>query len=195
VTDAVTSEDDTRIRYRQDKGRLCIDVRLHSWRQFFDQRDPAPFRDRDLDDDAVAYIVASFHELDKSERAKLVLHIAEPRELSVGPEVFSQAIKAYFENELVMTRARRRQFFRLARTTLLIGAGFLGICYLAAQWVGTLGLGMTGGAIREGLTILGWVALWRPIDSFLYEWWPTQDALDVYDKLSRLPVETIYGTG
>jgi hypothetical protein len=26
--------------------------------------------------------------------------------------------------------------------------------------------------IEEGLIILGWVANWRPIEIFLYDWWP-----------------------
>lgn len=36
-------------RYRREEGAVCIDLRLRSERQLFDLRDPAPFRERDLD--------------------------------------------------------------------------------------------------------------------------------------------------
>ena len=26
--------------------------------------------------------------------------------------------------------------------------------------------------LREGLVITGWVAMWRPIEVLLYDWWP-----------------------
>ena len=29
-----------------------------------------------------------------------------------------------------------------------------------------------GDILREGLVITGWVAMWRPIEVLLYDWWP-----------------------
>ena len=29
-----------------------------------------------------------------------------------------------------------------------------------------------GGIVREGLTICGWVGMWRPLEIHLYRWWP-----------------------
>ena len=40
-------------RYRIEGDQICIDIRLRSARQLFDGRDPAPFRERDLDQNAV----------------------------------------------------------------------------------------------------------------------------------------------
>jgi hypothetical protein len=33
--------------------------------------------------------------------------------------------------------------------------------------------------LRENLLVGGWVAMWRPIEIFLYDWWPilTEDKL------------------
>jgi len=38
---------------------------------------------------------------------------------------------------------------------------------------------------REGLTIIGWVAMWRPIEIFLYDWWPIDHRRRVYLSLGR----------
>ena len=42
-------------RYRVEGGRSCIDPNVRQSRQLFDTRDPAPFRERDLDADVVEY--------------------------------------------------------------------------------------------------------------------------------------------
>ncbi|MEQ1664340.1 MAG: hypothetical protein ABL927_03075, partial [Bdellovibrionales bacterium] len=43
--------------------------------------------------------------------------------------------------------------------------------------------------IKEGLVIMGWVGMWRPIDLFLYSWWPQVEMRRVFLKLSKIPVE------
>ena len=43
--------------------------------------------------------------------------------------------------------------------------------------------------LREGLIIAGWVAMWRPMEIFLYEWWPLLRKGRLYEKLSRMHVE------
>jgi hypothetical protein len=42
--------------------------------------------------------------------------------------------------------------------------------------------------IRQGLTVAGWVAMWRPMEIFLYAWWPVVGDRRLYDRLSRMPV-------
>ena len=42
---------------------------------------------------------------------------------------------------------------------------------------------------KEGLTIMGWVAMWRPLEIYLYRWWPLRSVGRVYARLSTVPVE------
>ena len=42
---------------------------------------------------------------------------------------------------------------------------------------------------REGLTIAGWVAMWRPMEIYLYSWWPVQRRGKIFAKMSRMKVE------
>jgi hypothetical protein len=44
---------------------------------------------------------------------------------------------------------------------------------------------------NEGLIILGWVANWRPIEIFLYEWWPLVRRRELYRRLSVASVRVI----
>lgn len=45
------------------------------------------------------------------------------------------------------------------------------------------------GLARESLTIAGWVAMWRPMEIYLYDWWPLRRRGKLFEKLSRIQVE------
>jgi hypothetical protein len=88
-------------------------------------------------------------------------------------------------------RRRLRFQFREGRATLAIGLGFLVVCISVRQ----LALAVTGDAVgrilQESLLILGWVAMWRPLQIFLYDWWPIRHRGRVFDKLAKVPVEVL----
>jgi hypothetical protein len=82
-----------------------------------------------------------------------------------------------------------RQLFRIGRKSLFIGVGFLA----ASIGVGSLiATGLPGRPIgeilREGLLIGGWVAMWRPLEIFLYDWWQIRAEATLLDRLSAMPV-------
>jgi len=35
--------------------------------------------------------------------------------------------------------------------------------------------------------------MWRPLEIFLYDWWPILGQRRVYDRLSRIPVRLLTG--
>jgi hypothetical protein len=39
--------------------------------------------------------------------------------------------------------------------------------------------------VGQGLSVVGWVSMWKPIDIFLYQWWPHWQSRFVYDKIKR----------
>jgi hypothetical protein len=49
-----------------------------------------------------------------------------------------------------------------------------------------------GEVLRESLLIGGWVAMWRPTELFLYEWWPIRSEARLFDRLSVMPVRIEY---
>jgi hypothetical protein len=63
--------------YRSEDGVAVIDLRLNRLAQLFNTFDPAPFLERDLDDDAEAYIVASAREITDRHPFKLVVHLPQ----------------------------------------------------------------------------------------------------------------------
>jgi hypothetical protein len=74
------------------------------------------------------------------------------------------------------------------RQALAIGLAFLAACTLAREAL----RGATDtpwlALIEEGLTIVGWIAMWHPIDTFLYRWWPIRREARLYARLARMRV-------
>jgi len=40
----------------------------------------------------------------------------------------------------------------------------------------------------------GWVALWRPLEIFLYDWWPIRAEAKLHDRLSESDVRLLDAT-
>ena len=86
-------------------------------------------------------------------------------------------------------RRRLRELFRRGRVSLVIGLGFLGVSSGLANALeaATRGHGLAA-VLREELLIGGWVAMWRPLEVFLYDWWPIRDQARLFDRLASVPV-------
>lgn len=178
-------------RYRMLDGKPSIELKLRNPRQLFDERDPAPFRERDLDDDAARYIVNSFKDLKDQNHVKLSIYFESLGDIEDRPQVIQAAIHAFFRYEADAKRRDLRDLFRQGFMALLIGLTFLFTLSYFAHGAETKPGGLLGSMMHEGLFIMGWVAMWKPISIFLYDWWPMQDALGTYKRLSTVEVEIL----
>ena len=69
-----------------------------------------------------------------------------------------------------------------------MGLTFLLVCMLIRQLAYSFGSGAISEIVAEGMLIAGWVAMWRPLEIFLYEWWPVLRRTRVLGKLAAMPV-------
>jgi len=99
-------------RYRAEDGRFCIDIRVRTARQLFDGRDPAPFRERDLDDHAVASLVGAVQELPRHADLKVVFWIAEEPPSQLPNVTLIEAVRAHFRYEEDQLNRKIRQHVR-----------------------------------------------------------------------------------
>jgi len=177
-------------RYRREGDHVCLDLRLRSPRQLFDSRDPAPFRDRDLDPEAETYILEALEELPHQATVKLVVHFAEAEEPGLGPAEVGEAIRAHMVHEEEEAGRRLRRFMRQAQIGALAAILVLLGCLFLSGWLHRrMPAGDFREAVREGLVILGWVALWRPLESFLYDWVPYRSRRREFRRLAEAPIE------
>lgn len=181
-------------RYRTEDGHVLIELRLRNTRQLFDERDPAPFRERDLNDDAVDYLVGAVEEFPLRKPLRLVLRFAdESNPPYLDPEELADAIRAHFEYEAELTRRRRQRLMREGQLWGLTALVMLfGCLSLATVLDARMAPGHLREALKEGLVILGWVALWRPVDTFLFDGWPYLRRMRYLRKIAGLAIEVEY---
>lgn len=170
-----------------------IEVRVAELQQLFNLMDASPFRERDLDPDAEEFIVGWAREAPRGVRLALLVELNRAPGLDDEPAVLRDAIRGFFTHRAEASRARLRQLLRVGRISLLVG-----LCFLVAA-VGLGGLVAStmrgqriGEFIQQGLAICGWVAMWRPLEIFLYGWWPIRTEARLYDRLSAMPVRIAY---
>jgi hypothetical protein len=100
------------------------------------------------------------------------------------------ALTNYFRVRADWFDRDRRELFRLGWRYLSIGMPVLVVCLLASQMVPRLiGTGPLADILRESLIILGWVANWKPLETFLYDWWPLKRRARLYRRIADAEVE------
>jgi hypothetical protein len=130
----------------------AIEIRLSRPQQLFNSLDPSPFHERDLDEDAEAYIVDSADEFAMKEPLKLVIHLPADQLDPDAANALPQAIHHYFNYRLEETRRRLRFFFRDGRTALMVGLVFLFGCIVLRQLILAMGQGLAAEIATKGCT-------------------------------------------
>jgi len=175
--------------YKKEAGQYLVEIKLNEIRQLFNSFDPAPFLEKDLDSDAEKYIVDSVQELHIDTPIMLVLHLPQAACSDAASDNVPAAIHHYFLYRAEIASKELRFTLQQGRIALVIGLVFLILCIAAQQIISALGkTGMLWSIIEEGFLISGWVAMWRPIQVFLYDWWPIRRRRRIYEKLAQIPV-------
>ena len=166
-----------------------VELNLRDINQLFNTIDPSPFHDKDLDHDAEEFIVSWTREFPLDEPVVLVIYLSE---IPVGKDLqpmIEQSVQNYFAYRARIIRMEFGQLMKDGRKSLLIGGLFLVSCLTLSKLLIGQASGTFPSVERESLTIAGWVAMWRPMEIFLYEWWPLRRRQRIYEKMSRMKVE------
>lgn len=164
-----------------------IEVRIAKLAELFNSMDPTPFHHRDLDPAAEEFLESWAMEFPQDSHFRIVVHIEEMPAEDPTPLV-AEAIHNYFDYQAMLAKRSLRVMLREGRTSLLIGLGFLSLCLLGADLLSAFSGTTFLNVLRESLFIGGWVAMWRPLQTFLYEWWPLARKMRIYRNLGRAVV-------
>src|ERR1035438_385339 len=174
-----------------DRGHPhTISLKLRDLNQLFNSMAPSPFIDKDLDDDAEEFIVSLAQEFPSNTPIKLRIHL-DQRPAEDPKELIRTAVHNHFAHRATITDLEFKRLLRQGRTSLFIGLLFLAACLFLSKMLLGHEAGTWAAVVRESLTIAGWVAMWRPMQIYLYDWWPLLQLRRVFTKLSHMPVEVV----
>src|SRR5262249_6574180 len=167
-----------------------IEIRLSSLEQLFQSLDPSPFREKDLDKDVEDFIVSWARELHADLPFRIVVHLPEKQLARSEAKEVNAAITGFFGYSAREVGLELKELFRVGWRSLAIGIAVLVVSIVASQMVAhNFEPRPLGKVLEESLIIFAWVANWRPIEIFLYEWWPINRRRRLYQRLAEAKVE------
>jgi hypothetical protein len=169
-----------------------LSLYLSDVRRLFNSMDPAPFRERDLDPAAAAYIVEWAEEAPAKVPLGMRVHLGAGTD--ADDSLIRESVHEYFQRRAVATRRQLQQLLRQGRVSLVIALVFLGVVLIVGDWLAvTVSRERTATLIEDSLVIGAWVALWRPLEIFLYDWWPIRDEARLYSRLGAMDIRVAHG--
>ena len=105
------------------------------------------------------------------------------------------AVRGHFVYEGEQVERRLREHVRRGQVTLGVGLTVLVVFLTLAELTVSLSAGPLREILREGLVITGWVAMWRPLEVLLYDWWPLIDERRQVRRILAAPISIRYAQG
>ena len=167
---------------------VTVALRLESVQQLIGSKPPSIFHSKTLDEEAEEFILEELKILRNPACVRLVIYLPQG-EISMTRGL-EELLRGHFVFRREQARRRLAEMWRFGRRSLLLGFAALSIMLLLVEAINqTLPGGPLSSSVREGLTILGWVALWRPAEIVLYEWRPLKRDLRLFEALEHLRLE------
>lgn len=171
-------------------GREEIILHLESANQLIESWHPSPFLKGRLRQEAEKFVIEQAMNFPRNSEAKLILYL--PSSEAAAPHNVPDAFRQHFtfrrdEAEKELSRLRR-----FGWGSLLVAFIFLGVMVLLVEIIRRYTpAGGLSSLLQAGLTILGWVAFWRPAELLLYEWYPFKRDAKLSGRLERAEVQVI----
>ena len=175
--------------YRNEGGRILIEIKLSSIAQLFHSFDPAPFFERELDPEAVRYIVDAVDDFPSETEFRIVVYL--PAEILGTKEAqkIPHAIINHFRYLVMVQEREFRQRWTYGKFTILVGLSFLAIAEISSTVVAQTFNGFWVARLAAtALQVAGWVAMWEPVTVILYQLWPIVKQKRMYGKISRMEI-------
>lgn len=107
-----------------------------------------------------------------------------PDEVRAAIVAYCAAERREAERSVKLTRRRGRQ-------ALWIGLPVLAVCLAISGLSSSWSNAALASLISNSFVIAGWVAMWRPAELLLYDWWPFAQRARLLDRLARLEVRVV----
>ncbi len=148
----------------------------------------ASYRRRMLNEDIEEFIVEEAASFPRQSKINLTVYL--PAADSDSANKIEMAVQRHFTYHQEKSLKQLKQTHKLGWRNLLIAFLFMSVIIslpeLGSQLFPDNSLVLT---IRESLIIFGWIALWRPAELLLYEWYPFKRDAELYGRLAESNVQ------
>lgn len=167
--------------------RIAIDV--HSIDQLFSTYDPSPFHEFSLNGTAAQYIAAQAWYAPRSHTFVIELRLRGRPASREDVAKVETVLQQHFTRMALNEAQNFRKLIHTGLISLSIGLAVLAFCTALSRAVDNSPLpdGWREG-LRDGISVFGWVANWRPAQILFYDWWPVRRSRNLYQRLAKAEV-------
>ncbi|MGC5171452.1 hypothetical protein ACLQ2Q_12445 [Microbacterium sp. DT81.1] len=168
-----------------------IDIDVRETAELFTAAEADPFLGRYARDAGAERILERMLH-DRSVRRhpnpSIAVRVSEPADHDV--DQIQTALEGYWDERIRDARTQRRRVWTRGLKELAIGVVFLAVCLAAAAALSTTSTSADSlqRFFIEGLIIVGWIALWHPVDMLLFGPWDLNAQLRALRRLRGAPV-------
>jgi hypothetical protein len=163
-----------------------IQVRVPNVERIFNPMDPQPLDDRSLNVEVADWIEEWAEDIDNKEPIVLEVYVADGSHVGREDLVIA-GLRGHFEYRQWATGRQLSRHWRDGRISLVIGLVAITGFTAASRLIGS-STNPVINVIHEGLSVVGWVSMWKPLEIFLYEWWPIRREYRAYRRLAEAEV-------
>jgi hypothetical protein len=172
----------------ENETEIAIRVRMVA--QLFNSLDPSPYRERDIDAGVEEFVIGWVRELPHGAPFSLAVYLPAAEAAKPDAARIGEAFAHYFTDRAQMAEQELRELFRIGRRSLAIGMAVLVACLVTSQLVAAfVPYQVVARVLEESLIIVGWVANWRPIEIYLYDWLPIRRRIQLFRRIANAKLE------
>jgi hypothetical protein len=149
-----------------------LSLRIPSLDAVFDNQDPHELSFRRMNDEWLEYVLELMDNHPGRGALDTSLQITQDALAGWSHENLASSIRRELHHYEEFLTRRLRENFRLGRVSLSLGLLVLVFFVALSMLANKLPAGGVREVLHEGLLIIGWVALWKPVEILLYDWWP-----------------------
>lgn len=175
--------------YHVEDGYVLIEMKLFSVIQLFNSFDPAPFREKELDNAAENYIVEVVKDFPAKTQFRIVIYLPDELIGTKDAREIPEAVRSHFQYKVRMQSRRFRERYVEGQFKLIVGILFLALATVVSLTLENyLSTNTAAHLIATALQITGWVAMWEPISIFLFQLWPLVKQREIYGRISQMEI-------
>ncbi len=171
-----------------DPSKGPIQVHVETIEHLFNALDPQPLNVRDLDPEIASWIGEWAEEQHRDHAVTINIIVGDDSADGCQAQV-AAGIQNHFAYRRWAAGRRLSRLLRDGRISLAIGLTILITLTTVSGFVDASGDDTFHRLAQEGLAVAGWVAMWRPMEIFLYEWWPLRREVKTMNRLARATID------
>jgi hypothetical protein len=170
-------------------GKTEIVIPLSSPEQIFNPYSPVPFNEKELTTATEEYLVETIRDFPGKTRFRVVFRMPPAAAELPESRAIPEAIRSHFRYRMLAADRRYRQVVRYGKKCLVIA-----LCVLALSTFVSRAIYMYFDEllpvvmIADGITIVGWVAMWAPASVLVLELWPIREIRRIYERIISMEI-------